>query len=234
MRAMLAIERGRRGADRTTGPAAIARLVLLTLLVPAAGCGGGEATSLGGELRPIEARRLADLFADQTSTVLEAHAEEAPSPDSPLSISDEVLFSRSAPCPGGGTVTVAGRVNRKSLEGDPTMSLDFSLSVLHEECVLRGTDRRVVLTAAPGISGDAHYAKTSTALEGPQTAEISGILGWSASDSASGRCEVGIRTRLDPETGALRVTGSVCGVSVDDVVDRAAGPASEASRTSGS
>lgn len=206
---------------RPVGPTRTVRPMLAALAVTAIACGGGdEATSLGADLNRDEARSLADLFADQASTVLEAHAEEAPDPDSPLDLSDEVLFSRGAACPGGGSVTVAGRVARESAEDEPSMTLDFSLSLVHDSCEITGGDRRIVVTGAPGISGEAHYEKTSQGLDGPQTASVEGNLRWSASDGESGRCEVAIETTLDPAPGTLHVSGSVCGVDVDDLVQR--------------
>lgn len=206
---MTGIERSIRIARQSLAAAAALAL--------AAGC-GGDFTGAGDALRDAEAGDLATLMARQTSRVMLAQAEEAPSPGGTVPVSSELIFDRGAACPRGGSAAVTGRVASSSTVEEDLLTLDFRASLVHDSCEVRLGDRSVTLVGAPAVGLDAVFERRGDRLSGPQEARLNGQIRWTAAGGVGAACQVELTTTLSVEQKSLAASGRVCGVAVDRTV----------------
>lgn len=205
----------RNGAARTGGLAAG------LLLLVAAGCGGP--TDSGGTINSEEAGDLALAVAVQAGDVLAARTEDsAPAGDPEAAgstLEGSVLFSRARACDLGGKATMAGRLKRNFEPEGQELTVEFSMTVVHDACIVRSGERTVTLSGAPGLDVRADYRQVEGRFDGVQRASVEGEVDWSAGEGVTGTCVLSLETELDPGEGALAVRGEACGTSVDRTVD---------------
>lgn len=188
-----------------------------------AGCGGDGPTDSDAALTSEEAGELAVTVARQAERTLVARtAESGPAGasgrgDSPLGGS--ILFSRSHACSLGGSATMAGRLERRFQPDTDELTVDVSMTIVHEGCVLTSGSGTLTLTGAPGLDVQAAYREVEGELDGPQRASVEGDVGWSRAQ-AGGTCRISLETVLDPVAGTLSIDGEACGTAVGRTVDR--------------
>lgn len=192
-------------------------------LLLAAGCGGEGPTDSDGTLGADEAAELAAAVAGQAGGVLASRTDEAgpaggAQADSPP-LGGSILFSRARACRLGGQATMAGRLSRSYAPEGQLLTVDFSMTVVHDGCVVGSGRRELTLTGAPGLDVQAAYRQVEGRLDGPQRASVKGEVDWT-SGAASGSCRISLETVLDPAAGTLSVTGDACGFPVDRTLDR--------------
>lgn len=189
----------------------------------AAGCGGDGPTDSD---EPLTARASADLavaVAEQAEGVLVARTDESGPADpsgSESSFGGTVLFSRARACPQGGQATMAGRLAHEFEPEGQELTVDFSMTIVHEDCVVGSGSDSLTLTGAPGLNVQAAYRQVDGRLAGPQRATVEGEVEWRSPSGTSGSCSISVETVLDPADTTLSVQGEACGHPVDRTLDR--------------
>jgi len=122
-------------------------------------------------------------------------------------------FSRSRDCPLGGTITVAGRIERTITD----QAADFNASATGEwnGCVhgSRRNDHRLTVDGTFSMSAFRHYVNRQPS--GPQTLTKSGSFTVTRDDGESRSCEYSVTSTRYPEEHRRVVKGSVCGREID-------------------
>lgn len=202
----------------------LAALCGLAVGAPAvAGCGGDGPTDSDAPLSARASSDLAVAVAEQAEAVLVARTDESGPADSTASdspLGGTILFSRARRCPPGGQATVAGRLARDFEPEGQELTVDVSMTIVHEACVVRTGSGPLTLTGAPGLDVQAAYRQVDGRLAGPQRATLEGEVEWRAEAGASGSCGVSVEAVLDPADATLSVQGEACGHPVDRTLDR--------------
>lgn len=211
---------GRRGRTPDGAALVVGGCALLAL-----GCGGGDGpTDSDEQLSAGESADLAAAVAEQAETSLVARTEEsapagsAGEDDTPLGGS--ILFSRTRACSLGGAATMAGRAKRSFEPDSRELTVNVSMTIVHDSCVVRSASRTLTLTGSPGLDVQADYRRLEGRLDGPQRATVRGDVEWRTEGRKSGRCRISVETVLDPADTTLSVQGETCGVAVDRTLDR--------------
>lgn len=196
-----------------------------TCALLALGCGAGEGPTDSDErLDASESSDLAAAVAEQAGTSLvERTRESAPtgSPgqdDAPLGGS--VLFDRTRSCSLGGSATMAGQADRSFEPASQELTVEVSMTIVHDACVVRSGSRTFTLTGSPGLAVQAGYRQVEGQLDGPQRATVEGDVEWRTDGRRTGSCRIAVETVLDPAEATLSVRGEACGFAVDRTVDR--------------
>jgi hypothetical protein len=132
-------------------------------------------------------------------------------------------FSRSAPCPAGGSHSVSGS-RSSSLDTDTrVLSTTWSTTQTHDDCAITHSRRdqqvTVVIDGNITASGSASYQlPTDRPGHGRELLSYSSSRAGSTTTTAGDRtrvCEINVTETFDPATGAFTVTGTVCGRAVN-------------------
>lgn len=205
-------------------------LVPLTVLLVAAGC---DAASPAGEARlAVEEARLvaAEIDAAGISAVdggsagFHASTSAAPTGDAPAAVkgSSSATFTRSRECRGGGGVTVSGTMDAAWDTELRSWSARIQASKVHQACTVPLREgRSITLDGAPELVLTATRARLDGAPHGLQTTTTSGAVRFATSDGRAGTCRIELASTFDPAAGTHRVTGTVCGRTVDVTRTRA-------------
>jgi len=121
-------------------------------------------------------------------------------------------FARSRACPAGGSVDLAGTIDRSGERGN--FQFDVSASGSWSNCA--HVRRNVTRTINGSFTFTAHRSVVHGQLDGPQTAHKAGTFSWSDSNGNAGECSFDITTTRLPDLGLRTVQGTIC----DRVIDR--------------
>jgi hypothetical protein len=124
-------------------------------------------------------------------------------------------FSRTRPCPAGGSIEVNGSIER-TVTGERTMEFDASAEGKWNACAR--TRREITRTIDGEFSITSHRKIVNGQAAGPQTTTKEGHFTWSTSNDKSGECEFSVTSTRFPEEGRRTVQGSVCGREIDRTV----------------
>jgi hypothetical protein len=188
-----------------------------------AGCGGDGPTDSEEQLTARASSDLAVAVAEQAEGVRVARTDESGPADpsgSDSSFGGTILFSRARACPLGGQATMAGRLARDFEPEGQELTVDFSMTIVHDDCVVGSGSGSLTLTGAPGLDVQATYRQVDGELAGPQRATVEGVVEWRATSGASGSCGISVEAVLDPADATLSVRGDACGHPVDRTLDR--------------
>lgn len=211
-----------RRRERTTAGDGV--LVVGACALLALGCGGEGPTDSDTRLGAEESSDLAAAVAEQAETALvartEASAPAGSSGESDTPLGGSILFSRTRACDLGGAATLAGRARRNFDPDSRELTVDVSMTIVHDSCVVRSARRTLTLTGSPGLDVEAGYRQLEGRLDGPQRATVQGDVEWRTESRRTGSCRISVETVLDPARATLSVRGEACGFSVDRTVDR--------------
>ena len=199
-------------------------LILLAALAVAAGCSDGHRRSdpldAGDDVSAAEMAAVA-LDADLTSE--ETFGSEVDGLDASVSASStddtvtrEVTFSRTRPCPGGGTCEIEGHVRATFRHRTRVMEAEGTGTRTRTDCVYAG--ERHTYT----VNGTARWEKTRRRVagvpDGPQTSRYHGSFNVVRSDGAERFCEYDVTIVRDPGSRTRTLDGTICGTSVSRTV----------------
>ncbi len=124
----------------------------------------------------------------------------------------------SAPCPNGGTNTLAW--TSTVISDEETESVEIDVVGTHAPVASAYTDGNIVITidGDPLMNFGAHLNVVNGAPIEPYTASIDGAFNWSTSDGRSGRCTVDYQETLNFALQQHRLQGSVCGFTVNQTI----------------
>ncbi|MGO8795280.1 MAG: hypothetical protein ACLQLC_10690 [Candidatus Sulfotelmatobacter sp.] len=206
------------------------KMLVLSILVFSASCGGGSSSSRSNSMSQAQAQTVSQqvltTLGQALTSALTADAaapsEEHPSfsaaiahfhPDdssgctstaSGETCSFPVNFAGT--CPGGGTIAVGGSVDG-TLNNSGAGSLTADLTITPNSCSVSN----LLISGDPSITVTTQINFTDTSVEFPVDATISG--GISYGPHPSGNCQLNVTTTVSSETSAS-YSGTVCGQPV--------------------
>lgn len=210
-------------SNRTGGRVLAALCALFAGGLAVTGCGGDGPTDSDEQLAAGASSDLAVAVAEQAEGVLVARTDESGPADttgSDSSFGGTILFSRARACPQGGQATMAGRLARDFEPEGQELTVDFSMTIVHEDCVVGSGSGSLNLTGAPGLDVRAAYRQVDGRLAGPQRATVEGEVDWRSPSGTSGSCSISVEAVLDPAEATFSVQGEACGHPVDRTLDR--------------
>lgn len=184
-------------------------------------------TSSGDPLSETEAAELAEAL------VAEGFAGFGSFGAAPMGAPGEsaervtITLDDTAPCEGGGTVTLKGSMTADFNQTTGAGTFEFNYTVAPSGCEVATSGGKVfTITGDPNIkaTGDFSWSETSTgsSFEGSLTYE--GKFKWESSDGRAGACGVDLKANYDfnisgtGSSGSATLSGSVCGVTVNRTV----------------
>lgn len=202
-----------------------------------AACGDDDTTNpASGELTETEATALAALlaadgFADSQSAGSTAAPGLSAAPFGPQPAT-RVVFTiedETHPCRLSGTRTLNASLEivAGEAESDP-VKMTLEGSTVYDACgaLLEhedGTTRVTLDSPKPGISMAMSLLFDDEGPIGPQTIAYDGTFDWSTEDGRSGRCTIDYEVTIEPgeteDSGTIRVTGAVCGHSLNRTLE---------------
>lgn len=194
----------------------IRHLVLTATVVALAACSDD---SVGpNPLTEAQARELVGaIFSQSFAQALAYQPAPAQAPDGPATVTISETVEATAPCPGGGQVSVTGTVDGQTDDQTGAGQIDFAMSLVHSSCVVQGEQgTQFTLTADPGLDFD-----FSMTTDGEQNASFSGsILGgvaWSTESTQGSTCSFSYDfSGESSQTGfSFQTNGTVCGIEVN-------------------
>jgi hypothetical protein len=190
--------------------------LLLLGMAGAAGTAGcaADATAPQGEMGSATAQEIANFIvsADPTagwSTIALATARTGTQE-----------FSRTAPCPAGGTRAIVGSGDSSLDATTRTFTTRWSTTQSHDRCAFPPRDGGpdIVVHGSVTITGEASYRMPEDRASGRLVLAYTTTRVGSTTTSAGDRsrtCEVDLTETFDPATNSFRVVGTVCGRAVD-------------------
>jgi hypothetical protein len=124
-------------------------------------------------------------------------------------------FSRTRPCPVGGTATMAGT---RVIQHDPaTHSGSVQLTATRTDAACTMNARRgggtISITTTPDVAVTASQTWTNR-QPGTRTVTQKGSFGWQRSTGQSGTCAVDLTATFTPATRTYTLDGTFCGHAV--------------------
>jgi hypothetical protein len=134
----------------------------------------------------------------------------------PVTITQEMEIS--APCPNGGTNTLAWTTTVTADDEAGSTVIDIDGTHAPADCAY--THRNIVITVDgdPLMNFDSHLSVLNGVPTEPYRANIDGAFNWSTSDGRSGRCTVDYEQVLDFALQRHTLAGSVCGFTVNQTL----------------
>jgi hypothetical protein len=192
-------------------------LLLLPIIVTA--CSDSAGPDSGDHLTRAEALLIAGEVSGSVGTTSTAPVTTS-SQDGIAS--DPFTFTKdletSHPCPRGGTVQLAWRVDG-TIDPDAGM-LELNLEGTHKPsaCAYLHEGVTLTITGDPDLDFAAHLAVNNSQPTEPFTASINGAFNWTASDGRSGRCSVAYEEVTDFNARKRTVDGDVCGHTIKETL----------------
>lgn len=193
-------------------------------LASLAACSESPTENEGAGLTAAETAALAPELDDLSEVVINGEATAASASlgatdgAAGSAAADVLEFTRTRDCRGGGTLTVQGRVERTMDRATRTVTVDSRATVTPDDCVRKLRHREgatVKISGNPNLQVEAHRKLIERRFSGLQTSTTKGSFTWERADGASGSCDVDIRAEIDPDAKTKKVTGTVCGRTVD-------------------
>jgi hypothetical protein len=191
-------------------------LTVLAVLTLVSGCSDSDPTvTPTGDLAAdmVDVALDSDLATEELVTAeldaMDALAPATTGEGDPGAVTDERSFSRSRPCPGGGTMTVEGRIVRTFDPATGVMEAEATGSRTRTDCVFDRGDRSVTVNAT--AAWEQFRRRVDGDPDGPQTSHYSGS--WSAvrSDGEERSWEFDYTVVRDPESQTRTIDGTTCG-----------------------
>lgn len=193
----------------------VTMLALVALVAVASGCDDATGPDDGPDLdalaaMALEADELTGLLIDDVFLGAFAGTDIA------VAAADPRPFSRTRECPAGGSLTVAGQIDR-TRNGEGTVEIDVTGTGTWAACArLR---RELTVTVDGGFTFEAYRKRVNGAPVGPQTSHKAGSFTWTRSDGKSGQCSFDLTSTRNPDAGTRTLTGTMCGREIDRTVD---------------
>lgn len=133
-----------------------------------------------------------------------------------LNMTAPPIGPQTIPCPGGGTRRIEGNSAASDNNGERTV--DWTISLTHNNCALRLGDLSLVLSGSSQSTGHSRMRMPATAGGAPIILEYQAHERGSMTTTQDGRsitCSYDITQQLDAANNVIRMTGTSCGRSVD-------------------
>jgi hypothetical protein len=196
-------------------------LAAAAVALSASACDRSPAAVPSNALSPAEARALAGQLATSTAAALgvtrSLSFSQAADPGAPSRSggSIDVPFSNTAPCPKGGTLSVAGHSTLTWDGATRTGSAEVSATSTPTACAHdNGKGATVTITGNPSLQVHASAAMANGVPDVMAATQTGGFT-WQRSDGASGSCTVDLASVVDYPARTAKVTGTFCGISID-------------------
>jgi hypothetical protein len=139
----------------------------------------------------------------------------------PVTVTQQAEIS--APCPNGGTATLAWTATVTG--DDETQSLMIDIDGHHTPSHCAYTHGNVVITihADAPLNFSSYLNVVNGAATEPYRASVDGAFSWTTSDGRSGTCSVDYEETLNFALQQHRLQGSVCGFTVNQTLSWQAG-----------
>jgi hypothetical protein len=134
----------------------------------------------------------------------------------PVTVTQEVEVS--APCPNGGTNTLAWTSTVTADEETESLVIDVEGTHAPADCAYTHGSIVITIDGDPLMNFGAHLSVLNGAPTEPYTASVDGAFNWSTSDGRSGRCTVDYQETLNFALQQHRLQGSVCGFTVNQTL----------------
>ncbi len=194
----------------------ITQTTLFALLVGLAACDDGEITTVEQQLSQAEVAELLEVLAAVGSfnPGVTGSAPQGVAGPQPVPFSFTVEWSFG--CPEGGTVAATGSTSGDTEGQSGGLEASYNATLTYTEC--RGTSDEGTTFEIDGsltTAIDFQLNEDTFALQGTHT----GTLAWT-SDGRSGSCTLDLTfsNTVTGTTQSSEVTGTVCGVTVNETV----------------
>jgi hypothetical protein len=131
-------------------------------------------------------------------------------------ITTDVSFSRSRPCPAGGTVAVAGELHRTLDLDTGVMEATSSGSRTRTDCAF--VRHELTITVNGSAEWESSRRRVHGIPDGPQTSSYSGSFHAVRSDGAERSCSFSIEVVREPGEHRRTVRGTMCGTEFSRTV----------------
>jgi len=182
-----------------------------------AACGEDTPASVGDQLSPVEAEELAFVLLGAAFETGAAGGSFVPAMvDGPAAVpfSFQGSVDDSAPCAGGGSVSLVGSVSATGDDDTGALNLTFDVSTAHNGCAVPGESMTFVLSSQLRTM----FTLSSTGGDDASwTGDVDGTVDWSG-DDRSGSCTVDYSFDGDlvAQSGlTVTLAGNVCGTSIN-------------------
>lgn len=195
----------------------LVRILALVGVLGVAACGGDDPAAVGDQLSDIEAQDLAFvLLGAAFDTGLDGGSFVPAMVDGPAAAPFSIQGSvdDTAPCPQGGTVSVAGSISATGDDATGALNLTFDVNTSHSGCGVPGESMDFVLSSQLRTM---FSLNTSGAGDISWSGDVDGSVDWTG-DNRSGTCTVDYSFDGDlvAETElTVTLTGTVCGTSIN-------------------
>lgn len=132
-------------------------------------------------------------------------------------------FSRSRDCPAGGSISLNGSSTRTE-NGEGVVTWSVAADGIWDACTrqrARG-DRAITTTIDGTFAFSAERRHNGRVPVGNQTTTKSGSFTWvrtRGDESRNGTCDFDVTSVRNPDARQIRITGTVCGRTVDRTID---------------
>lgn len=196
-------------------------LIVVVVLVFTAGCNDGTMSPTGGTDGQTLAGQMADValdsdliteqMVDSELDALEA-ATASRSGDPSGTVTQDVTFSRTRPCPGGGQIQLEGSIHRTKDFSTGVMEAEAEGSRTRTECTFQRREFSIVVNSS--AQWDKFRRRVDGVPDGLQTSHYEGSSLAVRSDGEERSCAFEIDIVRDPETHTRTLDGMICGTEV--------------------
>lgn len=197
-------------------------LAVIVLVFGLSACGGDDPTGInsGDPLTEAEIQEvLLALFGALDAVELPTQAAAA----APAMVSVSQTFDASAPCEGGGTISLNGGVNGTVDDVTGAYDVSFSLTMDPNSCTVPSSSGSITLNGSPDLRFAFDYEGDDSQFTAAGRYE--GGIAFTHSDGRSGSCAFDLDFNITADftggSSTQSTSGSVCGVSANqfEVID---------------
>jgi len=194
-------------------------VLALTPLVAGCSDGDGVVTPTGND-GALSASQMADVAMQSdlvTEQILEAELrtmDTSSASDHPPTgtVTKEVTFSRTRPCPGDGTFHLEGTIRRTYNFDTHVMEAESSGVRTRTDCVFPRGD--MTITVNDSAHWETDRRRVDGLPDGPQTSHYYGSTSAVRSDGEERSCEYDITIVRNPDAHSRTLDGMICGTEV--------------------
>jgi hypothetical protein len=191
----------------------------LAALALAAGCDHGSKTPLGGGETEVTAYEMAEVALESDEWTEQAVSAELDAIGSaPISgggsgvVTQDVTFSRTRPCPAGGTFGLDGTIHRTFNLATREMEAESAGNRTRSDCALHRGEFTITVNGT--AEWDAFRRRLAGEPDGLQTSHYSGAFAAVRSDGAARSCAFEVTIVRDPASHTRTLDGTICGTEI--------------------